>query len=237
MDNRIQIFRLWLTLGLVVVLSFQVANAVEVGQTDDFEDGTEQNWIWGREGFGGPVAVLIEPSVSTYLETESFGGDDAPGSRMAILNREQWTGDYRAAGINSIRLDAVNDGPNFAFEDVVVRIAFSSSTATTGSGRVVSEEGYLLSRGDGWQALEFDLTKLAPIAGSSVPEVMSSVSEMRIISAAEPDFIGDQIIARLGVDNISAVNVPEPAMWPFGCVAITFVIRHERRKRCRARIA
>jgi len=224
-----------LVAGVISLSSCGVLAAVEVGQIDDFEDGTVQNWIWGRSNFGGPVVVTSE--MSTYLETESFGGGDAPGSRMAILNRQQWTGDYLAAGVGAIRLNAINDGPNFAFEDLTVRLAFSSQSASIGSGRVVTNEGYLLSRGDGWQQLEFDLSELTGIAGSNVPEVMSSVSELRIISAENPEFIGDQIIARLGVDDISAVVVPEPTIWPFGYLVITFVIRQERRRRCKLRIA
>lgn len=211
---------------LILLLSFShAAIAIEHGQVDDFEDGTEFNWIWGRSGFGGPVAIFDE-SMSTYLETESFGGDDAPGSRMALLNREQWAGDYFAAGVDAIRLDALNDGPNFAFSDLTVRIAFSSETASVGSGRVVTSEGYELSRGEGWQQLEFDLAKLIPVQGSDVSEVMRTVSEMRIVSATEPRFIGDQILARLGVDNITAsssIAVPEPDMG-YWCVAFVIAL-------------
>lgn len=211
-------------MACVVVATSRISVAIELGQVDDFEGGTELNWVWGRSGFGGPVAISGE-SLSTYLESESFGGDDAPGSRMALLNREQWTGDYLAAGVSAIRLDALNDGPNFAFSDLTVRIAFSSNSASVGSGRVVSSEGYRLDRGDGWQTLEFDLTQLLPIEGSNVTEVMRSVSEIRIISANEPRFIGDQILARLGVDNISAgtVVVPEATLgigW-YSALAVT----------------
>lgn len=187
--------------------------AIELGHIDDFEDGTEQNWIWGRGGFGGPVAISGGQQGSIYLETESFGGDDAPGSRMAIINREQWTGDFLAAGVHAIRLDAFNDGPNFAFADLALRIGFSSESASIGSGRVVTTDVFRLARGDGWQTFEFDLTDLTSIAGSDAREVLSSVSEMRIISAEEPRFIGDQFIARLGLDNIAAVAVPEPNSW------------------------
>ena len=204
--------------------------AIELGQVDDFESNNEQGWIWGRSGFGGPIAVSSVDGTN-YLETESFGGDDAPGSRMALINRSQWTGDYVAAGVTGIRLDALNDGPNFAFESMTVRLGFSSEAASIGSGRVVTTEGFLLERGDGWKQFEFDLTNLTPIAGSNPMEVMSSVSEMRIISAADPSFIGDQFIARLGLDNISAVTIPEPATSPVWLCIVLLAWRGGNRKR------
>ena len=93
-----------------------------------------------------------------------------------------------------------------------VRLAFSSSTALEGSGRVATTSSFLIERDTGWHHLTFDLSPAAitPLAGSNVVEVMSSVSEARIISADQPAFIGDQFIARLGVDNITAITVPEP---------------------------
>ncbi len=183
--------------------------SITVGQTDDFEDGTTQSWAWGRTGFGGPEVVSDgQPAENLYLQNESFGGSDAPGSRMAIINREQWTGDFIGAGVTAIRLDAINLGPNFAFEDMTLRLGFSSDSALQGSGRVVTNDGFQLLRDGGWQELVFDLSNLTAIAGSDLEEVMSSVTEMRIMSAEQPMFTGDRFIARLGIDDLQAV--PEP---------------------------
>lgn len=222
-------------IGFALICGTSATQAIELGQIDDFEDGTEQGWIWGRSGFGGPIAFSDE-SVSTYLETESFGGDDAPGSRMALLNRDQWTGDYVTAGVSVIRLDALNDGPNFAFSDMTVRLAFFSETSSVGSGRVVTSEGFAIARDSGWQELEFNLDNLTPVEGSEVTEVMRSVSEMRIVSAVEPRFIGDQILARLGVDNITAGTaavVPEPKMGIVWCVGFLLVLQRQANRRMR----
>ena len=190
------------------------ACAVVVGETDNFQDGSTENWRWGRDGFGGPENVDGGPTGAgdLYLQNESFGGGDAPGSRMAIINRDQWSGDFISSGITAIRLDAINLGPNFAFEDINVRLSFSSQDALIGSGRVSTIDSFLLERNSGWQSLLFKLdptTDLTPLAGSNVMEVMSSVFEIRIISAEQPAFIGDQFTARLGVDNITAL--PEPS--------------------------
>jgi hypothetical protein len=200
------------------------AGAVAIGQIDDFQDGSTLQWMWGRAGGGGPENVDGGPggAADRFLQNESFGGDDAPGSRMAIFNRDQWTGDFLAKGIDVISLDAVNLGPNFVYQDINLRLAFSSNTALEGGGRVVTDASFLLTRGSGWQHLVFDLdpASLVPLAGSSVTEVMSAVSEMRIISAAQPMFTGEQVIARLGVDNISTVPEPGSAgLLVFGLVA------------------
>lgn len=199
------------------------ALAVTPGQVDDFENSTEMGWKWGISGYGGPESLDDGGPNGIgdgYLQTESFGGGDAVGSRMVLINRDQWTGDY--AGVGSIRLDAANLGPNFAFKDMVVRIAFSSVTAPQGSGRVVTSAGLALPRDSGWQQMEFSLdpADLVGISGSDVTEVMTSVSEMRILSASEPRFIGDQFAARLAVDNITAVPVPEPTLPMMAIVAI-----------------
>lgn len=195
---------------MVLLASTENVSALTLGQADDFEDGTEQNWIWGRTGFGGPINVAGGFD-GNYLQTESFGGDeDVPGVRMAIINRSQWTGDYNASGINMISLDAINEGPNFAFEDMAIRLAFSSNSASIGSGRVVTTQSFPVLRDAGWQHLEFDLTQLTAIAGSNVSEVMSSVTEARIISNSQISFIGEREIARLGIDNVTA-TVPEPS--------------------------
>lgn len=197
---------------LLVAICPLSAGAVAIGQVDDFQDGSTQQWMWGRAGGGGPenIGGGQGGAADLYLQNESFGGDDAPGSRMAIFNRGQWTGDFLAQGINAISLDAINLGPNFVYRDMNLRLAFSSNTALEGGGRVVTSTSFLLTRDSGWHHLVFDLDpgSLMPLAGSSVTEVMSAVSEMRIISAAQPMFTGDQFIARLGVDNIS--SVPEP---------------------------
>ena len=148
---------------------------------------------------------------------------------MALINREQWTGDFLAAGVSAIRLEAFNGGPNFAFQDMTIRLGFSSELASTGSGRVVTSQGFPVNRDDGWQQLEFDLNDLTPIAGSDPVEVMRSVSEMRIISAEDPLFIGDQFIARLGVDSITAVPEPSAAShWLGGVIAMFLWFRLQR---------
>lgn len=235
------LFRLAVFVSFAFILP-SASWAVSLSEFDDFEDGTVENWIWGRTGFGGPEVVMGGPDGEndSYLQIESFGGSDAPGTRMAAINREQWTGDFLAAGVKTIRMDAINLGPNFAFNDLTVRLAFSSTSATLGSGRVVTTVGHFLPQESGseWQEIEFSLdpmTDLTAVAGSDITEVMRSVSEMRILSSEEPSFLGDQFIARIGVDNIAVVSVPEPKSCMMLIVAATTFIQLVRRRRHRKR--
>ena len=80
------------------------SNASAVGLCpDNFEDMGLQNW-----NDGGSVNMPVNvsggpPGSSYYIEriTPSFGG--SPGSKISLVNRMQWTGDYVAAGVNEIR--------------------------------------------------------------------------------------------------------------------------------------
>lgn len=224
--NRCLIRTTHLVLATMIATGATTAWAITVGQTDDFQDGTTKQWAWGRTGFGAPENVSGGQGGASdlYMQNESFGGDDAPGTRMTIFNRDQWIGDYLGQGISAINLDAINLGPNFAFKDMNLRLAFSSNTALVGGGRVVTSSSFLLERDAGWQSLTFDLSpsSLTPLAGSVVTEVMSSVSEVRIISAEQPSFIGDQFIARLGVDNISALPEPSSLALLAMCLSLGF---------------
>jgi hypothetical protein len=83
----------------------------------------------------------------------------------------------------------------------------------------------------------FNLTPsgLSLIAGSdSLATVLGSVSELRILAAASgPSFNGDAIVANIGLDNLTATAVPEPAsivLAGLGGLAGT-AIRRRRRNR------
>ena len=83
---------LWCVVG--AAFHFLLVLSCAIAQTDDFQDGTTQNWAWGMPGVGGPENVAGGQGGATdlYIQNESFGGDDAPGTRMTIINRAQWDG-------------------------------------------------------------------------------------------------------------------------------------------------
>ncbi|MFZ5831553.1 MAG: hypothetical protein ACOY3P_15825 [Planctomycetota bacterium] len=192
------------------------ARAVFIGLTNDFQDGTTQDW--GR-GAPSPNPPEIAPdgrggADDLYVLMESYGGDTA-GSRMAVFNDSQWSGNYLAAGITSIQVDlnnvAVNPPGTTPFADMVIRLAFMREGGTGANG-VVTSDTYFLPTNSGWQTVTFSLaaSDLIAVGGADLTEVMSDVEQFRIISAELPTSVkGDPIQAQLGFDNVIAI--PEPS--------------------------
>ena len=76
------------------------AKAISTGQTDTFQNGTLSNWLTGgtqptNVATGGPLG-----SGDGFMELTADGSGS--NSRLTVLNRTQWTGNYIAAGVNEI---------------------------------------------------------------------------------------------------------------------------------------
>lgn len=172
------------------------ASAITDMEFDDFESGSTLNWAHGTPS---PIPPTVETEGSnSFLRIESLGGG-GPGSRLAAFNRAQWTGDYVSAGVRAISMDVRNSGDT----DLVIRFGVRNSENFTSA----TNDAIMLTAGSGWQTATLDLTDLA--FGVSFQEYFSNVIELRIVSAVNPDFLGDPIAATLDVDNIRAV-VPAP---------------------------
>src|SRR5574340_117494 len=81
--------------------------ALTIGQIDTFEDGATQGWhVPGPS----PVPPVNEPNGGpagagdAFLRVTATGGN-GPGSKLSVMNASQWTGNYLASGITSIRMD------------------------------------------------------------------------------------------------------------------------------------
>ena len=192
---------------LSIVITMPAALAQQVGQIDNFENGTTQGW---REGgspneptnrtSGGPQGAS-----DNYLRNVSSGSPGA-GGKMIMFNTNKWTGDFDAAGIISIRMWLINEG-NTAMQ---IRIALGDQGGNTGTW-FASSAGFALPADDMWRQATFNLNTndLTRVRGSaSLAAVLDSVAEMRIVSSTSPDFRGDTIAATLGVDDIEAVGEP-----------------------------
>jgi len=182
------------------------ALAITAGQIDDFENGTEQGWDEGNPSPNPPVNVASggpQGANDNYLRNVSGGAGD--GSRMVMFNRAQWTGNYNAEGVETIRMWLVNEG-NTAMQ---IRVAIRGSGNTWFS----STTGFALPTDGQWRQANFslnanDMTLVQ--GGSSLSTVLDNVIELRILSSSNPNFRGQIISATLGVDDIEAVTAPEP---------------------------
>jgi hypothetical protein len=80
--------------------------AVGSGQTDNFEDGTTQNWVVGLLGAVPPFPPANVPTGGPtgagdnyLLLTSIFSAFLEPGNRLAVINLSQWTGNYLSAAV------------------------------------------------------------------------------------------------------------------------------------------
>jgi len=206
----------------------RASHAVVVGQTDDFQDGTLENWANG--GVGAPPLMNIPNGGpggdgDHYLQITSVGGG-GPGSRLTAFNRDQWLGNYITAGVNGIEMDLRNP-TTFTLS---IRIAFKQDTSFGAPGYL--SQAFILPPDSAWHHSFYSITPGSMIPINS-PEPFNTFfthpAELRIIhEVGATDLNGDPIAAQLGVDNIHAV--PEPGMWGLLAVGVSVPLISRRRR-------
>lgn len=189
------------TTTLLVLVLFGLSSAfaqVNLGQVDDFENGTTQNWIDGGStvppvniSTGGPTGAN-----DNFLSDPSLGGG-GEGSKMVMFNEQQWAGNYSSEGIISIKFFA-----RAQTNTLNLRIAFDGA-----GGRICTINSVVIPAGGNWQQYTIpiaasDFTTVA--GGSNVAQTLSDVSTMRILSNTNPSWQGESIVATLQIDNIEA---------------------------------
>lgn len=211
-------------------ISASTAGAVSLGQSDTFEDGTVQSWSTGPLGHPSPPTNIVSGGPSgaddNYLRLTALGSG-GPGSRLAVFNGVQWSGNYLAAGITAISLQVNNFGPNEAH----LRLRFLGSSGGP-TNDVAITNAIVVPPGGGWSLITFTINpaSLVTLQGSATA-ALSNASELRIFhnpAAAypAPPTGPPAITVQLGIDNIRAV--PEPsalALTSAGIVALVVLMR------------
>ncbi len=213
------------------------ANAVSVGQLDDFEDGTTQNWIVGLLGAPHPAPPVNVPSGGpdggddAYLQITSIG-TDGPGSKLAVVNLVQWAGDYASAGVSGISADV----RNFGQTEVALRLFLENprsgpptDTAITGA--------VILPPGSGWMSVVFSLAPgdLSVLQGD-LATLLADVTALRFFHGGADTFTGESLVAQVGIDNVLALGVrrvPEPgtlALLSLGLLGAVMLRRRNLRR-------
>ncbi|MEN0109209.1 MAG: PEP-CTERM sorting domain-containing protein [Planctomycetota bacterium] len=226
MSLRLAVATAWLTL-----LSAPPAAAVSVGQIDDFQGGTTEAW---RIGVGGALPANVAGggpagAADSYLRFDSNGGRVA--GRHVFFNSDQWSGDYSAAGVTAIRFDAINLS---ASETLFVRVAIGDAERGQSGTWFASTNPVTLTPGSGWQTVRLPIAEpdmTLDRGGAPFADVVSSVVSLRILSAETVSRRGDQIVASIGVDNITAV--PEPSATATLAAAAGVFAARRRRDECR----
>ena len=227
-------FARFLVSGALLPGLLATASAISLGQLDDFEDNTVENWGNGAVP-GAPAPTNMSSGGAAggndnFLQIASLGGGGA-GSRLTLFNRSQWLGNYIAAGVTAIEVDLRNSGPT----QLSIRLAFKSSLSMGGPAYLTQPA--ILPSGSGWQHFTFSLTpaSLIPVAGPPAYNTLFSggIAEVRFINeVGANNSNGDIITAQLGIDNIRAV--PEPAgiyLLGAGLVALITCSRARQKRR------
>ena len=198
---------IFITLLVTIILGIDASAQITNNQTDNFEDGTVQGWSEGstRTSPNPPENIADGGPGGTgdnYLQNVSSGGEGA-GSKLVMFNTVQWKGDYISAGVTDISMHMINLGAT----NLEMRLAFDGSSG----GRFSSTNAVSLSAGSGWQTVVFpigpsDLTSVD--GGIDVNATLGNVTELRILHNTSPSWRGASIAATLGVDNITASDIP-----------------------------
>jgi hypothetical protein len=189
---------------LLPALSF----AVTLGQLDTFQDGTLQNWIIGAPT---PITPLLVANGGPAGNGDAFMlltavGDGSPNvaRRLAVINEEQWAGNYPASGVNAVSMSVKNLGAT----ELVLRLMVAVAPPAAGfppTDEAVSTAPVLLPAGSGWTKAVFPVTPadFTATRGSALT-ALTRAAEFRLIHNPNPTFPPPVVGAQLGVDNIHA---------------------------------
>jgi hypothetical protein len=201
---------------ILTVITFTASTASALPFViDDFEDGTTEGWHVRDPGHPAPPVNVPTGGPAgagdAYLQLQAFGGTGA-GSRLSVLNTEQWTGDF--TGVPAIAMDVNNLGQT----ELALRLLFVNfpdTPALPPTDVAWSLAPVIVPSGSGWNHVVFSLSTanlFAPFG--TVGGALADVDELRLFHNPAsffggPTVGGAPVAAMLGVDNITAV--PEPS--------------------------
>jgi hypothetical protein len=203
---------------LLLIVAAGSLPAVSIYQVDTFQDGTTLGWFVPGASPNPPVNVATGGPAGAgdaYLRLAATGGATA-GGRLAVLNESQWAGNYLAAGIAAIRMNANNFGP----EDLYLRLLFEDFGPLPGPpvNLALSANAVVVPANSGWMTVQFPIAPgdLMPETFGTVVGALTDTNTLRIFHNPMPAFPGPgvgipSVSAVLGVDNIAAI--PEPGTW------------------------
>lgn len=191
---------------LACLLQPAVGSAVTLGQMDDFQDGTTQGWAIGI--LNDPAQPVNVPDggpagAGDHYMLLTAEGDGGAGGRLAVINKDQWTGNYLAAGVNVITMWVNNLGAT----DLALRLYVTDFATQFPLNAAISTLPVLLPAGSGWTEVAFPMAPADLTATTgSVQSALTDAAELRLIHNPNPTFPPPRVIASLGVDNIHAIR-------------------------------
>jgi hypothetical protein len=126
------------------------------------------------------------------------------------------------------------DVSNLGSSDIDLRLMVANPLLGPPTDLAFSQTAVHIPAASGWISVRFslDLTELGVELGSA-DTVLRTATELRLYHSSAAGFPGEGITAQIGVDNIRAVAVPEPAfaggLMGVGLVAYVLVRRVSRK--------
>ena len=196
------VFVVALAVGVTVAVD---CTAIALGQLDDFQDGTTQNWGIGQGG-AQPVGNVPDAGPSGAGDDALFMDTDVHGSgRLLVINTVQWTGDWSATGLAQVSMDVRN--PNASSLSMRLGIAGPGGVTSFGGGDTYVTNAISVPADDAWHSITFDVLaeNFTALGGMDLAAALAEVTHVRILNNAAQSFIGD-LGGAFYLDNILAVG-------------------------------
>jgi hypothetical protein len=198
-----------------------LAGAFPLGNLDDFEDGTTENWVVALLGVPHPAPPVNianggpDGDGDNYLRLTSVGGA-AAGSRLVIINAAQWAGDYTIPDDSPIQRYVIQGWVNnFINNDLFLRVLLENPMGG-GSTDIAISEAVMVPAGGGWVPFEIPLgpDDLTVLEGS-LDALLPNVTAVRLLHSQGGAFPGEPLVLEIGFDDLLAtgivIDVPESA--------------------------
>ncbi len=192
---------------MCLTVSLPSALAISFNQTDDFQDGTTEEW-------GGNIRGTVENIATGGPEGEGdrFLQTSVTSYHLGVKNTDQWTGDYLAEGIQAIEMDLNHINPGS--DAVNVRILLF------GPGGTFASQSLTPVTSNQWTHYIFGLTSsdLVHVTGGTgvLDDTLSGVTTLLVRhdspTPTPPGEHPPHITATLGIDNISPGDIPGEAI-------------------------
>ncbi len=208
---------------LVVCLPVASSHAVVLNQIDTFQSGHAENWTSGGPNPNPPVIMLDSGPAGSgdHAMVITSTGVGGAGSKLVAFNKMQWTGDHTAAGISGISMDLRNVGNN----PLNIRLSINGA-----GGKFSTTNAIALAAQSGWTSATLSTNAgdwTAVVNGTDIAATLAGITEVRLLSAAMPNWQGETVAAELHVDNIRVV--PEPTTLGLLAIAALSCLRFRRR--------
>lgn len=190
-----------------------LAGAFPLGNLDDFEDGTTENWVVGLLGMVHPAPPINianggpDGDGDNYLRLTSVAGA-AAGSRLVIINEDQWAGDYSIPDDSPIDRYVIQGWVNnFINNDLFLRVLLENPMGAPPTDIAISG-AVMVPAGSGWVPFEIPLgTDDLTVLAGSLDALLSNVTAIRLLHSQGGAFPGEPIVLEIGFDDLLATGI------------------------------